>query len=552
MNRQVWLFRLRYLFTFLWLCVSLLPVTVTAASPERAELASRFGGTYRRPLRDNPSTLDPARATDIYAYMVVNQLFDGLVQFDSHLNPVPALAGFWKASHDGLTWTFYLHKGVKFHNGREVTADDCVYSFTRILDPATQSPAAGHFKHLRGAAEFQAGKVSRVEGLQALDRYTLQIAFTEPYAPFLSILAMANAKIVPREAVEKSAEQFGQHPVGSGPFMFQHWEHKRQIVLQAYQDYHEGRPYLDRLVFPIGQQEMESFDTFLKGELEESIVPSTKVGELRGNPDYRAYTHLRKPALHLLYIGFNMRKEPFTHRKVRQAFNYAINKEVIVREIRKGNSNLARGILPPGMPGYDPELEGYYYNPERARQLLAEAGYPGGTGLPVLDLWYSSKEDTALREMEAYRTYLADIGVTVQIRQAENWPAFKAMLQEGTPLMFRLGWHSDLPDPDNFLLPLLFSRSETNRTFYDNPRFDQLLEAARRETDYQRRITLYRDIEQLVLQDAPWISQHHLVYEYLYQPYVRGMEINSLGPTHMAMKKLWLHKPPERQARDER
>jgi peptide/nickel transport system substrate-binding protein/oligopeptide transport system substrate-binding protein len=233
---------------------------------------------------------------------------------------------------------------------------------------------------------------------------------------------------------------------------------------------------------------------------------------------------------------------------VRQAFNYAVNKEAIVQEIGKQSSVAAKGVLPPGMPGYNPDLVGYYYNPRRAEQLLAEAGYPGGKGLPVLDLWYSSNEASTPQELEAYRESLAALGITVEIHQAANWSALEKLLAEGKPAMFRLGWHSDIPDPDNFFFPLLFSQSKTNRTLYHNPEVDRLLEAARRETDYARRIELYREAETLVQHDAPWISQHHRVFHYLYQPSVQGVEITALGAHYIPMKKLWLKKSVEQRA----
>src|SRR5712691_729925 len=524
-----------------------LAATVVTADPV-GDLTTRFGGVYRRPLTGNPSSLDPAHATDIYAHTVVNQIFDGLVQFDSHLNPVPAIAGFWEASVDGQVWTFYLRKGVRFHNGREVTADDFVYSFTRILDPAVRSPVTDSFNYIRGVEDFQAGKTPQVEGLRAPDRYTLQISLKEPYAPFLSALAMSNAKVVPREEVEKRGEQFGHHPVGSGPFAFVRWEQRQEIILQAYNFYYEGRPFLDQIVFKIStdKQFEEDFATFLKGELEETVVPSSKGEEIRQNPRYRPYTYLMKPLLHLLYIGLNTQTAPFTDRKVRQAFNYAINKKAIVEEIRQGVGSVpAKGILPPGMPGYDPDLVGYYYSPRRAKQLLAEAGYPGGQGIPVLDIWFSSKEDTARKELEAYQEDLAELGITVEIHQAADWPTFMTILEEKKPAMFRLAWYSDIPDPDNFFYPLLFSQSKINRTFYRNLLVDQLLKEARSKTDYQQRIRLYQVIEQLVLDDAPWISQHHSAFEYLYQPYVQGIETNALGAHYILMKKVWLERPKD-------
>ncbi len=531
------------------LVFSIFPVTAAIVSLSQEE-TTRWGGVYRRPLAANPSSLDPARTADIYAYTVINQIFDGLVQFDSHLNPVPAIAGFWEASLDGLVWTFYLRQDVKFHNGQEVTADDFVYSFTRILDPGIQSPVAELFQYIQGAEEFRTGKAQRVKGLKALDRYRLQISLEEPYTPLLSILAVANAKVVPQKEVEKKGSQFSLHPVGSGSFVLQHWEQGKEIVLQAHKDYYEGRPFLDQIIFKVGKKDLEGFHDFLNGELEESPVPSTKATEVQENDRYLPYIHLRKPTLHLLYIGFNTRQEPFTNKKIRQAFNYAIDKEVIVREIRKNDSIVAHRILPPGMPGYNPELAGYYYSPQRAKELLAEAGYPEGNGLPVIDLWYGPQEENTRKELEAYRRYLADLGVVIEIHQAPDWPTLRNLLQEGKLSMFRLAWYADIPDPDNFLFPLLFSQSKMNRTFYHNLKVDELLRKARREINYTKRIEIYREVEKIALEDAPWISQHHKTFEYLYQPYVRGVEVNALGAPYVPMKKIWLDKEEQRAKRE--
>lgn len=288
---------------------------------------------------------------------------------------------------------------------------------------------------------------------------------------------------------------------------------------------------------------------FLHGNLEEIHVPSSRIEEVRTDPRYHPYIHIREPVLHLLYIGFNPQKEPFINRKVRQAFNYSVNKEFIVREIRKDGSLVADGILPP-VPGYDPDIEGYYYNPQRARQLLAEAGYPDGKGLPVIDLWTSSKEETTRKELEAYKEDLAQIGVKVELQYAQNWPAFKRILEEGKASMFRLAWYADIPDPDNFFFPLLFSQSKTNRTFYQNPQVDRLLQEARQERDFLQRLQIYRSVEKLAMEDAPWISQHHKVFESLYQPYVRGIEVNSLGTHYIPMKNIWLKKPKDQQAKN--
>jgi peptide/nickel transport system substrate-binding protein/oligopeptide transport system substrate-binding protein len=498
------------------------------------------GGVFRRMLGDDPATLDPAVLTDIYGRAIVSQVFDGLVQFDAHLTPIPALADLWEASRDSRTWTFYLRRGATFHHGREITADDFIYSFTRLLQVQNPGPVGEFFKHIRGAQEFMQGTASTVEGLQAPDRYTLRLILQEPYAPPLVLQKLVNAAVVPREKVEELGEKFGRAPVGSGPFKFVRWEAGREIVLEANDDYFEGRPFLDGVVFKIfsGAKLEESFGEFLKGNLEETIIPGARTEEVHADPKYQAYQHVRKPTLSLLYIGFNTQLKPFHDRRVRQAFSYAVNTEAIVRKITKMGSLPASGVLPPGMLGYTPDLKGYGYDPDQAKRLLAEAGYPNGAGLPVVHLWSVHQAQTTRAELAAYQEYLAKIGATVEVHFAPDWSTYKQMLVQGRLPMFRLVRIADLPDPDNFLAPMLHSASATNYTFYRNPSVDHLLEQARREFHDVQRITLYRELEHRVMSDAPLIAQHHSSLEYLYQPYVQGVEVSLIGKRVMPLKKI--------------
>jgi oligopeptide transport system substrate-binding protein len=535
----------------LWVCsYLLLSAAVGVTQPSEQSVphlpGAQFGGTFRRMLGANPVTLDPALVTDNYGITVVNQIFDGLVQFDANLKPIPALAEFWEGSRDGRTWTFALRQGVKFHNGREVTAQDVVYSFTRLLDATRPLPVAQLFQHIQGAKEFRQGKAPRVQGLQAPDRHTVRMVLEEPLAPRLTLLGLANTAVMPQEEVEKPGGDFGHAPVGTGPFKFVRWQPNQEIVLAANDQYYEGRPFLDTVVFKIfvGTKLEEAFAEFLKENLEEMIIPSGKVDEVRVNPQYRQYQHFRKPTLGLLYLGFNTQMKPFDDWRVRQAFNYAANKEVIVREIARMGHVPAVGALPPWLPGYDPDLRGYDYNPAKARELLAEAGYPNGTGFPVVQLWSNHQAASTQEALAAYQRYLADIGVQVEIRFAPDWQALSARLEQGTIPMFRLRWIADIPDPDNMLSPLLHSASSTNRTFYRNPRVDQLLEQARQALDQAQRIALYREVERIVLHDAPWITQQYPVLEYLYQPYVQGVELSWLGKRDIPLHKIWLKKGP--------
>jgi oligopeptide transport system substrate-binding protein len=533
----------------LWVCGALLLPSAAGwaepVGPPALQLPdAQFGGMYRRMLGDNPATLDPASLTDIYGRAVVSQIFDGLVQFDAQLKPLPALAEFWEASRDGRTWTFTLRRGVKFHHGREVTAPDVVYSFTRLLNADRPLPVAELFRRLQGTTAFLQGKAKQIQGLTVVDRYTLQIVLEEPLASALAVLGLANAAVVPQDEVERLGERFGRAPVGTGPFTFVRWEPNREIVLAAHEQYHEGRPLLDGIVFKIvvGDKLEERFAEFLQGTLEETIIPSGKIEEVRADPRYHQYQRMRMPMLSLLYIGFNTQVKPFDDKRVRQAFNYAVDTEAIVREITKRGSLPATGVLPPGMLGHDPERQGYAYAPATAKRLLAEAGYPEGAGFPVVPLWSVDKAESTKAELAAYQRYLAELGVTVEIHFAPNWPTYKAMLEQGELPLFRLVWVADIPDPDNMLFPLLHSASPTNRTFYRNPQVDQLLEQARREVDEAQRIALYRELERLVMDDAPWITQHYSVLEYLFQPYVQGVEINLLGSRTMPLKKIWFKK----------
>jgi peptide/nickel transport system substrate-binding protein/oligopeptide transport system substrate-binding protein len=533
----------------LWVCSSMLihspsGSAETLGKPELERVGAQFGGTFRRVLGNNPSTLDPAFVTDAYGGAVIRQIFDGLVQFDAHLKPLPAIAEFWEASPDGRIWTFTLRRGVTFHHGREVTAHDVVYSFTRLLDPQKPLPVTELFRRIQGAKEFMQGKTHYVEGLKAVDRYTFQIVLEEPSASLLAVLGLYNTTVVPREEVEKPGDRFGRAPVGTGPFKFVRWEPNQEIVLEANDQYYEGRPFLDTVVFKIriGGMLEERFAEFLQGNLEETIIPSGKTEEVRTDPKYRQYQRVRKPMLSLLYVGFNMQVKPFDDRRVRQAFNYAVNKEAIVREITQMGSLPATGALPPGMPGHDPDLQGYDYHPDKAKRLLAEAGYPDGVGFPVVQLWSGQTAESTKAELAAYQRYLAELGVQVELRFAPDWPAFKAMLEQGKLPMFRLAWHADIPDPDNVLFPLLHSTSPTNRTFYRNPLVDQLLEQAREKLPYAQRVALYREVERIVMDDAPWISQHYEALDRLYQPYVQGVEVSLLGSRAIPLKKIWLKK----------
>jgi peptide/nickel transport system substrate-binding protein/oligopeptide transport system substrate-binding protein len=503
----------------------------------------RSGGTYRRPLANDPASLDPAHITDTYAVAVANQIFDSLVEFDAHLNVLPALAQSWSASRDGLSWTFNLRQGILFHNGREVIAEDVVYSLSRLLDPAVGSPRSWFLDKIKGASEFQSGATKHLEGIKAIDRYTVQFVLSEPFAPFISILGLPHTSVIPREEVERLGAGFASAPVGTGGFRFVRWERGREIVLEANERYFRRRPALDRIQFVIfpGNVQHDMLQAFQRGELEESPIPLQGRRELL---EAGTYNVIRKPMLSIRLLGFNLDRSPFDRREVRQAFDYAIDKVRMNQEIQGDRYVVARGILPPGMPGYNPEVQGYGYQLDKAKALLAQAGHPDGKDLAPVTLASSVKSEEVRQESRSVQQYLAAIGVQVDLKEFDDWPTFREALEHGELQMFRYGWYADYPDPDNFLYPLFHSQSPTNYFHYRNPTVDDLLDKARRETNDLRRVKLYREAEQLIVNDAPALMLLHQVYEGLFQPYIEGIEVNALGSPYIPMWKIRL-KPAE-------
>jgi oligopeptide transport system substrate-binding protein len=521
-------------------------LALTGVEPSRVAAQERknvalTGGTYRRPLGHDPQTLDPSRISDIYSLPVSQQIFDGLVQFDQTLTVTPALAEFWKASRDGLTWTFTLRKGVRFHHGREVTAEDVVYSLTRLLDPKTRSGAADLFSNVVGAREFREGRAKSVAGLMVKDRYEVQIALNEAVTPFVAALAVGHAKIVPKDVVEQLGDTFGTRPVGTGPFRFERWERGKEIELAANADYFGGSPQLSRLVYRIflGEQFDAMYAEFLKGNLEDSPVPSR---EDRGRLSDSRYIYVKRPMISVRFYGFNTLMKPLDDRRVRQALIYAVNREKLVQNVYRGRFAFAGGILPPGTQGYNPRLTPYSYDPRRARDLLAEAGYPGGRGLGPVAIWSSVQREDVVSEHDEIRRQLAAVGVAAQFHYHTDWPAFSKMLEAGKLPVFLYGWYADVPDPDNFLFKLFHSKSPRNFFRYSNPVVDDLLMAARNTSDIQQRVELYQRVEQLVLADAPLIPVLHHTYERVFQPYVRAIEVSGLGDPYIPFRKIWLER----------
>ena len=466
------------------------------------------------------ATLDPAFAKDQSIIWPCRQLYNGLIQLDEELNVQPCIAKRWEISPDGLTYTFTLRDDVYFHKSplfctpdstRRVVASDFRYSFNRIVDPDVASPGAWIFKD--------------VAGLETPDDTTLIIHIAEPFSPFLSMLGMVYCSVVPREVVEHYGKEFRSHPCGTGPFKFQYWKEGVKLVLRKNPNYferdEEGRslPYLDAVAVTFIVDRQTVFLEFLKGNLDfmNSIDAAYKdeilTSEGALNPKYADRIDLETtPYLNTEYLGFNMEEtdSPLRDRRIRQALNYGFDRRKMMQYLRNniGTPGVG-GFVPMGLPGYDSlPSYGYEYNPERAKQLLAEAGYPNGQGLPKLKL---STTSNYLDLCKYIQQQLGLIGIDVQV-DVNPPAALREQIAQGKSTWFRGSWIADYPDAENYL-SLFYSANRApagpNYTRFADKEYDRLYLKARKCTDPERRIALYHTMDSLVMQQAPVVVLYY-------------------------------------------
>ncbi|MBE0415310.1 MAG: peptide ABC transporter substrate-binding protein [Dehalococcoidia bacterium] len=464
-----------------------------------------------------PATLDPALCTDATSASYIVEIFSGLVTLDNDLEVIPDIAQSWDISPDLKTYTFHLRDGVRFHNGKPVTASDFKYSIERAADPRTRSPVAeAYLGDIVGIKEKLRGEADEVSGVRVIDDKTLQITIDAPKAYFLSKLTYPTAFVVDQANVESSANWW-QHPNGTGPFKLGEWREGQWIILERNEHFYREVAKLERVTFRLTGNSMMMYE---RGEIDITQVDTANIERVLDPTNPLNKELVDAPELSVWYIGFNTAMPPFDDEKVRQAFCHAVDKDKIIEILLKDIVSRADGILPPGMPGYNEELEGLTYDVERAQQLIAESSYSDGLPPIVLSSPGScagvSSVDIAIASM-----WQENIGVEVEI-EAVEWETFLDDLREGRFQTFEVGWIADYPDPENFLDLLFHSESVENHTAYSNPDVDELLEAARVEGDVGARLEIYQEVEQIIVDEAPWLPLWFGKSYFLVKPYVKG------------------------------
>lgn len=449
-----------------------------------------------------PKSLDPAAVTAVNDFRILINMYDGLTRYkDGTLEAEPALAESWTISEDGKTYTFKLREGVKFHDGSEFNAEAVKFNFERMLNKDHPYYDTGPFP-----LAFFFGSV---ESITAVDPLTVEFKLTEPYAPFLSNLAYPTGLIVSPDAVKKHGKDFGRNPAGTGAFKFAEWESNAKVVIIRNDEYWDGAPNLEAVVFrPITDTNTRVAE-MLSGGID--MMVEVPPDNLKNFSDAAQYTIYEQAGPHLWFLILNAKEGPFKDKKMRQAINYAIDKKSLVDNILQGTAEVAAGPIPPAFAwAYNDKLNPYPYDPEKAKALIKESGNEnaeltfyvteGGSGM--LD---------PITMGTAIQADLAKVGLNVKIETYE-WNTFLGKVNPGLAGkadMAEMAWMTN--DPDT--LPFLTLRTQAwpaesgggfNSGYYSNPEVDKLLDDARRETDQTKRAELYKKMQEVVYDDAPW------------------------------------------------
>jgi len=506
----------------------------------------KYPNVFRYNESKGIATLDPAFAKSQVLIWPVNQLFNGLVQMDKKLTIKPCIAKSWEISEKGKLYTFYLRDDVRFHKnakifpnekGRTVTAQDFEYSLNRIINPKTGSPGAWIFNQVA------------TNGIVAINDTTLQIKLKNPFPAFLGLLTMPYCSVIPKEAIDYYKQDFRNHPVGTGPFRFKFWKEGEKLILTRNPNYFEKDtngtrlPYLDAISITFINDKQSEFLEFLKGNIDfiSGLSPAnkdeliTRSGQL--NPKYKDRVKMiSQPYLNTEYLGFLLdtnkisdKNSPILNKKVRQAINYGFDREKMMKYLRNNIGTPAtNGFIPQGMPSFSDKTKGYTYKPGKTRELLKEAGFPNGDGLSSIQLTTTSDY---LDLCEYIQQELSQFGIEININVSTG-ATFREMVANSKLEFFRGSWIADYPDAENYMALFYsknFSPGGPNYTHYDNNYFDKLYQKAMNETIDSLRYQLYRQMDQIIINDAVVVPLYYDEVVRFVHNNVKGFESNPMN-----------------------
>jgi ABC-type transport system substrate-binding protein len=528
----------------LLLAALLLISSVAFATPQ-------YGGVLVFGRSGDSTTMDPSHATDGESFYAASAVYDNLVQFKYGTTEIePGLAESWTISEDGLEYTFKLRKGVKFAKTKyfkkdsEFTSRDVVFSLKRQFDENhPYNKVGGAFKYWAAMSMSDI-----VEDVIAVDKYTVKITLKKPEAPFIANLAMEFAMILSADYADELAkkgdqEDIGRKPVGTGPFVFQKWTKDDKIIFEANKEHWNGRPYVDKLIFKVITNNSVRAAELKAGSIHIMDFPNpAEVADLEADPKIKL---VEQEGLNVGWLAFNNEKKPFDNVLVRRAIRHAINTQGIVDSVYEGLGKVAVNPIPPTMWSYNTDLKGYEYNPEKAKELLKEAGFENGFetniwAMPVARPYNPNGRKVA----EAMQADLAKVGIKADI-VSYDWGTYLKRSSMGEHDMVLIGWTGDNGDPDNFLNVLLSAHAAEekpaqNRAFWKNAEFTKLTDEAKVTTDVEKRTELYKKAQLVFEQEAP---VHPIAHSIVVAPMlekVQGFKLDPVGKRRF--KDVWIEK----------
>jgi peptide/nickel transport system substrate-binding protein/oligopeptide transport system substrate-binding protein len=502
---------------YIFVIISLIFLSSCAVDSDRKD-----GFIYMR-LNTNPNTLDPALINNVASAEIAAKIFNGLVRLNDSLEILPDIASSWKISNDGLRYSFYLKKGVKFSNGREVTAHDFKYSFQRVLAKETRSPNTWVFDKILGEKQFVSGNAKEVCGIKVINDYTLEITLIKPFSPFLSMLTMTTAYVVPKEEIIRHGRDFSVKPIGAGPFILTEWSLNNYIILEANIGYFQLSPKARGIYYRVIPEDLTAITQFELGNIDLISLSGQSYAMFDKRPDMKPLIHKIK-GLDTYYLGLNCSKFPFSNPEIRRAIAMAIDRKKILETFYNGRGTIANGVVPEQLRRWLAPLE-IKFDPLMAKKIINTL-VPDGINVTM----YVSSDQEIVDIAEIIQSYLKNVGVKVTLRQLE-WNAFVEAVNNGETDMFWLSWWADYPDPENFLFPLFHSSnlgSGGNRTRYSNIIVDRMIEKGQDSIDPTSINTYYKQAEDIIAQDCPWVTFWHKNDYIIQQPWIKGFKVSPI------------------------
>jgi len=463
-------------------------------------------------ITTEPKSLDPALSTDITTAVLTGLMYNNLVEFGIGSEIIPGLAESWSISEDGKIYTFHLRQNVNFWNGKPFTSADVTYSFERLLHPDTRSPQTWLLTPIQGAREYMAGDSDHISGIKIISEHELQLHMDSPFAPLIGFLG------APATAIISSSWEadLKESPMGTGPWIFDDWRPDQDIRFHKNPNYFHGDVKLEGLILNNISEILTAALEFESGNLDVMAVPNSEFKYWTHSTAWKPYIH-KLEELGLYYIAMNVDRPPFDDPRVRQAVTLAIDREKIIHRILHNSATLAKGAIPPGLSGHDSSRQVLPYDPERARQLLKDAGYDSDC---EFDLWVDPGAAIS-QTIEALQYYLNEAGFKVHLVR-NDWNMMRDAMRKGETDAYWGNWWADYADAENFLAPLFHSETAARRNRYSNPQVDEWINRLQRSLDADERLRLAKQVDSVLVDEAPYAFMWYPTSYTVVQPRLKG------------------------------